>query len=59
MIRSTGKYDSLLDGVQEVLQENEFDGVWEVVSLLVNEAMRLECAQHLQASFHEQTSERE
>ena len=45
-------------GVLEVLQENGFDGLGEAVSLLINEAMRLERAKHLQASPYERTSER-
>lgn len=58
MIRPTDKNDTLLGGVLEVLQENGFDGLGEAVSLLINESMRLEREQYLQASPYERTSER-
>lgn len=50
--------DTLLQTVCELLDEYGFDGLTEAVTVLLNEAMKVERAQHLKAAPYERTAER-
>ncbi len=50
--------DNVLSQVYEVLVDTGFDGLAEALTLLLNEVMRLERSQHLQAQPYERSAER-
>ena len=50
--------DNVLSQVYEVLVDSGFDGLAEALTLLLNEVMRLERSQHLQAQPYERSAQR-
>jgi putative transposase len=50
--------DTLLNSVCELLDEYGFDGLAEAMTIVLNEAMKVERARHLQAAPYERTEER-
>lgn len=50
--------DTLLNAICELLDEYGFDGLAEAMTIMLNEAMKLERVRHLQAAPYERTEER-